>query len=160
MEYNMDSYLIAKTLHIFGVVIFLGNIIVTAVWKILAEHTQNTIIVAYSQRLVILTDFIFTATGATLIYVTGEFFLANHFREAGNTNWLSWGQALFVLSALLWLTVLIPIQVKQAKLAKAFKDKDVIPNNYRKLSMIWNAVGSIATILPIATLYFMVVKPT
>ncbi len=158
MEPHIDGHLIAKTLHILGAVMFLGNIIITALWKILADRTQNTIIVAYAQRLVTLTDVVFTATGATLIYVTGEFFLATPFREAGNADWISWGQGLFMLSAFLWLTLLIPIQVKQAKLANAFQDTGVIPNEYRTLSRVWNVVGSISIVLPLATLYFMVNK--
>ena len=34
-------------LHILGVVIFLGNIIVTAVWKVLADRTRNPAVVGY-----------------------------------------------------------------------------------------------------------------
>jgi uncharacterized membrane protein len=36
----MDNYLLLKSLHVLGVVIFLGNIIVTAVWKALADRTE------------------------------------------------------------------------------------------------------------------------
>jgi uncharacterized membrane protein len=51
------------SLHILGVVLFLGNIIVTAVWKTLADRTKNPSVVAYAQRLVTVTDVAFTATG-------------------------------------------------------------------------------------------------
>jgi hypothetical protein len=43
----MDNYLLLKSLHVLGVVIFLGNIIVTAVWKALADRTGSPAIVAY-----------------------------------------------------------------------------------------------------------------
>jgi hypothetical protein len=52
-------------LHILGVVLFLGNIVVTAVWKVLADRTRNPAVVAYAQRLVTVTDIAFTATGVT-----------------------------------------------------------------------------------------------
>jgi uncharacterized membrane protein len=42
----MDNYLLLKSLHVLGVVIFLGNIIVTAVWKALADRTGSLAIVA------------------------------------------------------------------------------------------------------------------
>ena len=59
----MENYLLAKSLHIFGAVLFLGNIIVTALWKVMADRTRNPAIVAYSQRLVTITDFAFTEIG-------------------------------------------------------------------------------------------------
>jgi hypothetical protein len=43
----MDNYRLLKSLHVLGVVIFLGNIIVTAVWKALADRTGSPAIVAY-----------------------------------------------------------------------------------------------------------------
>ena len=33
------SYNAFKVIHLFGVVLFLGNIIVTALWKMLADRT-------------------------------------------------------------------------------------------------------------------------
>ncbi|MES0490236.1 MAG: DUF2269 domain-containing protein [Leptospirales bacterium] len=156
----MEKYLLAKSLHIFGVVLFLGNIVVTALWKLLAERTRNPAIVAFSQRLVTITDFAFTAIGAALIFVTGRYFLANKFGEINTISWLSWGYWLFIVSGLLWIVVLVPVQIKQAKLAKEFENKDEIPNRYWTLSKIWVIVGFVATILPLANLYFMVFKPT
>ena len=52
-----------KVVHLFGVILFLGNIIVTAVWKVMADRTGDPRIIAYAQRLVTLTDWIFTAGG-------------------------------------------------------------------------------------------------
>jgi uncharacterized membrane protein len=45
-----------KVIHLLGVILFLGNIIVTGVWKVLADHTGEPRIIAYTQRLVTLTD--------------------------------------------------------------------------------------------------------
>lgn len=59
-------------LAILGVVLFLGNIIVTPVWKLLADRTQSPPVVAYAQRLVTVTDVAFTATGVVLIIVSGQ----------------------------------------------------------------------------------------
>jgi uncharacterized membrane protein len=39
-----------KSLHVLGVVIFLGNIIVTAVWKALADRTGSPAIVGSCPR--------------------------------------------------------------------------------------------------------------
>jgi Predicted integral membrane protein (DUF2269) len=48
-----------KVIHLLGVVLFLGNIIVTAVWKMLADRTREPRTIAYAQRLVTVTDWIF-----------------------------------------------------------------------------------------------------
>ncbi len=156
----MENYLLVKSLHIFGAVLFLGNIIVTALWKVMADRTRNPAIVAYSQRLVTITDFAFTAIGAALIFVTGRYFLAEHFGEISEISWLSWGYWLFIASGVLWITVLVPVQIMQAKLAKEFENKDEIPGRYWILSKVWVVVGIVATVLPLANLYFMVFKPT
>lgn len=44
------TYLAFKVVHILGVVLFLGNIIVTGVWKVLADRTGEPRTVAYAQR--------------------------------------------------------------------------------------------------------------
>ena len=67
----MDSYLLLKTLHLVGVVIFLGNIIVTAWWKVMADRTRDPKIIAFAQRQVTLTDWVFTFGGVTLVAIGG-----------------------------------------------------------------------------------------
>ena len=63
------TYLAFKVIHVFGVVLFLGNIIVAGVWKILADRTGDPRTIAYAQRLVTLTDWSFTAGGVVLILI-------------------------------------------------------------------------------------------
>jgi uncharacterized membrane protein len=156
----VDKYLLFKTIHIFGAVIFLGNIVVTGVWKALADRTRNPAIIAYSQRLVTITDFLFTALGAAIVFVTGWFFLAKDFGGISNTYWLSWGFWLFIASGVLWVGILIPVQIMQSRMAKEFKTTNEIPEQYWKLSSVWEVVGTIAVILPFSVLYFMIFKPT
>jgi len=156
----MDNYLLAKTVHIVGAVIFLGNIVVTGVWKAVADRTRNPAIVAYSQRLVTLTDFLFTALGAAIVFITGWFFLADNHGGIAGSYWLSWGFWLFIASGALWVGILIPVQCMQSKMAKDFENKNEIPEQYWKLSKVWEVVGTIAVLLPFSVLYFMVFKPT
>lgn len=66
-----NTYLLLKSLHILGAVIFLGNIIVTGWWKVMADRTRNPVVIAFAQRQVTLTDFIFTGGGVVLILATG-----------------------------------------------------------------------------------------
>jgi uncharacterized membrane protein len=147
------------TLHFLGVVIFLGNIIVTAVWKTLADRTRNAAVVAYAQRLVTTTDIAFTATGAALIAVSGRA-MADDFGGVTGPTWLTVGGLLFITSGVIWVTILIPIQITQARLARQFGNQQFIPDRYWRLARLWYLFGGIATLLPLANLYFMVFKPT
>lgn len=153
-----NSYLWLKTIHIFGVVLFLGNIIVTGWWKNLADRTKNPQIIAFAQRQVTLTDFIFTTGGVLILLGAG---MANVFLHglSYSTKWLSHGFAIFILSGLIWAIVLIPTQIKQAKMAKIFANSGEIPQAYWRLCNRWNWFGLIATILPLMNLYWMVFKP-
>jgi uncharacterized membrane protein len=116
------------------------------------------VIIANAQRLVTVTDFAFTGPGAVLILVTG-LFMAPAFGGIHDTPWLSWGVGLFIASGVIWAVVLIPVQVMQARMARSFAGGGGIPAHYWKLSMVWIGFGSLATILPIASLYLMVFKP-
>ncbi|HVL56394.1 MAG TPA: DUF2269 domain-containing protein [Burkholderiaceae bacterium] len=152
------SYQLLKSLHLLGVVLFLGNIIVTAAWKALADRTRIPSVIAHSQRMVTFTDVVFTATGAALIAVTGQLMAGG--RDAIlATPWLTWAYGLFIATGLLWLFVLIPIQWQQARMARGFEHGNDVPESYWRLSRRWALFGSIATLLPLANLYVMVFKP-
>jgi uncharacterized membrane protein len=44
----MNTYLLLKSLHILGVVLFLGNIIITGWWKAMADRTRNPVVIAFA----------------------------------------------------------------------------------------------------------------
>ncbi|RMD67286.1 DUF2269 family protein, partial [Candidatus Parcubacteria bacterium] len=113
----MDTYLAMKTLHIVGAVLFLGNIIVTGWWKFMADRTGDPAILAFAQRQVTLTDFIFTLGGSTLVLISGPGNAWLHGMDIFSTRWLSWSFWLFMASGLIWILVLVPVQAKQAKMA-------------------------------------------
>ncbi len=153
-----NSYLWLKTIHVLGVVLFLGNVIITGWWKIMADKTRNPQIIAYAQRQVTLTDYIFTAGGVTILLSAGMANAGIHHMDF-SAKWLTQGMLMFVLSGLIWVAILIPVQIKQAKMAKEFAVTSIIPEAYWKLCNRWNVFGVIATLLPLANLYLMVFKP-
>ena len=152
---SYDSWV---AVHVLGVVVFLGNLMVTAVWKTLADQTRDPRVVAYAQRLVTITDLAFTATGATLITVSG-FALADDWGGITGPSWLTVGFSMFAASGLIWLTILVPVQVKQARLARAFTPQVGIPDPYWRLARRWYVFGALATLLPLGTIFVMALKP-
>jgi uncharacterized membrane protein len=152
------SYDAFKVVHLTGVVIFLGNIIVTGIWKVMADRTGDPRIIAYAQRLVTITDWIFTAGGVVLILL-GAYGMVFTAGLDPRQSWLAWGQSLFVASGVIWIAILIPTQIVQGRQARAFAAGGPIPGTYWRHSRRWMIWGTIATVLPLANLYVMVFKP-
>lgn len=155
---NID-YQLLKALHVIGAIIFIGNIIVTAFWKIFADRTRDAKIVAFAQRLVIVTDFVFTSLGAGLVLITGLLMAILFYENFMTIKWIVWGMGLFVLSGLIWVSLLIPIQIKQTQLSRQFEIDNHIPDHYWRLGRMWYILGTTAIILPLLNIYFMVYKP-
>lgn len=156
----MDAtYLWLKILHLFGMTVFLGNIIVTAWWKLMADRTRDPQIIAFAQRQVTLTDYVFTAGGAAILLSAGWGNAALHGMDVLQIRWLSWGLWLFSATGLIWVAILIPIQIRQARMAQEFSVSGNIPPEYWRLSRLWAIWGFVATLLPLMTFYWMVAKP-
>ena len=153
-----NTYLWLKVIHIVGVMFFMGNIIITGWWKNMADATKNPQIIAFAQRQVTLTDYIFTFGGILILVIAG--FANVYLHEMSySISWLKNGIIYFLLSGAVWLFILIPVQAKQAKMARVFAISNEIPAQYWRLCTIWNLFGLLAIFLPLATVYFMVMKP-
>jgi uncharacterized membrane protein len=154
----MPAYLAFKIVHMLGIVLFLGNIVVTAVWKAFADQTNNPAVVGFAQRLVTLTDWVFTLGGVILI-LAGGYGMAAAVGYDLKTSWLLLAQGLFLASGLIWVAILVPIQIRQARLAHGFEAGGAIPPEYWRANRRWMFWGILATVIPLANLYVMVAKP-
>ncbi|MEP6766214.1 MAG: DUF2269 domain-containing protein [Gemmatimonadaceae bacterium] len=153
------TYTLFKFLHLLGVVFLIGNVTVTAVWKVFADRTHSPIIIAFAQRLVTYTDWAFTLTGVLLLSLGGYGMAMSAHMPLFTQRWLGWGQAMFALSGLIWIAILVPTQIRQARATRAFSAADVvIPESYRMLSRRWLLWGVIATIPLIVALFLMTSK--
>ena len=93
-----DTYLWLKLLHIIGVILFMGNIIVTGWWKFMADKTRDPKIIAFAQRQVTLTDYVFTAGGANLLLIGGLLNAILHDMDYTAIKWMAWGLGLLIAS--------------------------------------------------------------
>jgi len=143
-----------KIVHLMCACLFLGNVIVSGVWAAMAERTRNHAVVQFSNRMVLITDLLFTLTGALGVVITGHLMAV---RYGGDTAhpWLTWSYALFGLSGLIWLLVLVPIQLKQRQMLRRTTQ---ITAEYLQLSRTWYIAGGLATVLPLPIVYLMVNK--
>ncbi|MEE4288193.1 MAG: DUF2269 domain-containing protein [Erythrobacter sp.] len=148
-----------KYLHYLGIILLAGNITVTAVWKVFADRNGDWRIVRFGQRLVTGTDFGLTIPGIVLTMVGGYGVLWVQGYSLTEPAWLLWSQVFFVSAGAIWLFILVPIQVKQARLANAFTSQADVTDEYRRLSRRWITWGLISTVPLCIVLWLMVAKP-
>lgn len=155
----MAAFEIFKFLHVVGIILLLGNITVTAIWKVFADRTRDGGIVAFAQRMVTGTDFGVTVPGIVLTIVGGYGAMVAARYDFPGPGWLLWSQIWFVAAGVIWLGILVPIQIKQAKLARTLTGPDALTPEYRTLARRWLFWGLIATVPLVAALYLMLAKP-
>jgi uncharacterized membrane protein len=152
-------YDVMKFVHITGIVMLMGNITATAIWKFFADRTGDPRIIAFAQKLVTYTDWSLTFWGVILTMVGGYGALWVSGMGPFDAGWLIWSQALFVAAGLIWLGLLVPIQIRQARAAKLFAQGGDIPAAYKVDSRRWIVWGLISTVPLVAALWLMVAKP-
>lgn len=159
---QLFEYETLKIAHLFGIIVFIGNIIITGWWKTMADRTGEYRVIAFAQRQVTLTDWVFTFGGVIIVLFTA-LGMVSHMNEAvmaeiHETRWLWWGYYLFLLSGVIWVVILIPVQYLQAKMAHIFAESGVIPDRYWLYSKLWLVFGILATVIPLLNLFWMVTK--
>ena len=148
-----------KVLHIFGAIIFMGNIIVTGMWMLLAERTKQAETISFAARATNWADVLFTAPGIILILFNGQF-LATHWGGVFRTSWITAALALFGLSGVVWIAFLIRYQHELIRLSGSSNGSVVqLPNAFFLVLHKWYFWGLVATLLPLASLVLMVTKP-
>lgn len=148
--------LLLKFLHVSAAVIFLGDIVVTAVWKWLADKSQEPPVMAFAQRLVMWTDERLLIPSIMVLAASGY---ANAYL-LGISVWGSFpyaaAQIAFFLSGVVWKLVLQPVQRRQLELSRQFRAGEPVPAEYATLTARWLRFGLLAIALPFAALFFMV----
>ncbi len=152
-------FLFLKLLHILGTVLFVGNIITAALWKVRADASGNLHALAYAQRGVMFADYVFTAPGAALILVTGLWMADLSDRNILQTGWLFTALILLIVSLLIWLFELLPVQRRLIQIADQAVRAGQLDPVFKALTARWTIFGIIATLLPLINVYLMVFKP-
>lgn len=153
------SYEALKALHLGGVVLLVGNVTVTSIWKLYADRTRDPRILGFAQRLVTVTDWFFTFWGIVLLVVGGYGMAIAAGMDPFGDGWLVWSQVQFAAAGAMWLGLLVPIQVRQARLARGFAESGAIPEEYWRLSRRWIVWGLVATLPLLGATWTMIVKP-
>lgn len=151
-------YDLFKFLHVVGVVVLLGNVTITAFWKAFSDLTRDPRIVAHAQRGVTVTDFIFTVLGIVFVMIGGYGAAVVKQLPLFSSGWLVAGQVMFAVSGAMWLGILIPLQIRQARVARGFAGGGEIPAAYWRDARAWLVWGIIASVPLVAAVFVMVMK--
>jgi len=146
-----------RMMHLLGAILFLGNIIVTAVWASLGRRSRDPEVVRFLVRGILATDAIFSLPAVILLVMNGGV-LGTTWFQAG-APWIIVSVILFALTGILWGAILVPVQKKLRRVVDAMPQGGPIPAEYDALMAKWFRFGGIATLLPLVTFFLMVFKP-
>ena len=144
--------------HIIGAVMFVGNIIMAAYWKLSADRSGNPAVIHKCAAAVMRADYVFTLPGIALLLVSGHVMAHRYGYAIFSWSWLGISYALLLLSGVLWAAVLLPTQRAMIREAALSVRQNRLTEGYLRASARWNRYGSIATLLPLAVLLLMVIK--
>lgn len=152
------EYIIVKWLHILASTLLFGTGIGSAFYLLLTSITRDPRAVAIVARIVVVADWMFTATTAVAQPLTG-FWLVHLAGFPLTAAWLQWSIALYVIAIACWLPV-VYIQIKLRNLAQqAVSEHGPLPAAYWRYFRIWIALGIPAFLSFVGIFYLMVVKP-
>jgi uncharacterized membrane protein len=151
-------YFILKFLHIIGASVLLGTGAGIAFFMLLAHLGKNPAVVAGVARIVVIADFIFTATAVVAQPITGVL-LARTVGYPLTEGWIVWSIILYLITGAFWLPV-VWMQMRMRNLAnKAVESGTSLPPVYHKLFWLWFAFGFPAFAAVTAIFWLMIARP-
>jgi uncharacterized membrane protein len=153
-------YLFIKLLHIAAVIIFLGNITTGLFWHAHAARTRDPRLLVHTLDGIIRSDRLFTVPGVIIVIVTGIAAAIFGNFPILRTGWILWALILFVVSGLIFIIRVAPIQRQLRTLAEAGAQSGTFEYaHYHALAVRWEVWGTAALLTPVAALALMVMKP-
>jgi uncharacterized membrane protein len=147
-----------KFLHIIGAAVLLGTGAGIAFFMLMAHLGRNPVVIAGVSRIVVVADFIFTATAVVAQPVSGVL-LARTVGYSLSEPWIVWSIILYLITGGFWLPV-VWMQMRMRDLAaQAVRDGSPLPRTYYKLFWLWFAFGFPAFAAVTAIFWLMIVRP-
>lgn len=152
------EYVVVKWLHVLGSTFLFGTGVGSAFYLLLTTLSKDIRAIAVVSRIVVVADWLFTATTAILQPLTG-FWLVYLAGFPLHAVWLKWSIALYVLAIACWLPVVV-LQMRLRDIAgEADRTGTPLPARYWRVFAGWIALGIPAFFAFVAVFYLMVAKP-
>jgi uncharacterized membrane protein len=154
----MTWYLLLKWLHVIGSTVLLGTGAGIAFFMLTAHRTGDVALIAGVARIVVLADYVFTATAVIAQPVTGVL-LARATGYPLTEGWILLSIALYLLTGAFWLPV-VRMQSRMRDLAAAARQGGTaLPAEYHRLFRLWFAFGFPAFTAVLAIFWLMIARP-
>jgi len=154
----MDTYLLARLLHIASALLLFGTGLGTALHMYLACRSGEVPAIARVARQVVQADWLITSPTAVIQPVTGLWLvhLAGHDFTA---PWLVLSYILYALAGAAWLVVVV-LQKDMARLAAlAARAGTALPEDFHRRFRLWTQLGWLGFLSLGGILGLMVMKP-
>ncbi len=151
-------YFIVKLAHVIGAAVLLGTGAGIAFFMLVAHRTGVAATVAAVARIVVLADFLFTATAVVVQPITGVW-LAHIVGYPLSEGWIVLSILLYLATGAFWLPV-VWMQMRMRELATAAAESGKpLPQAYHRLFRLWFWFGFPAFTAVIAIFWLMIAKP-
>ena len=154
----MTYYFALKFLHIIGASVLLGTGAGIAFFMLLGHRTGNAATIAAIARIVVIADFLFTASAVVAQPVTG-ILLAYEVGYSLREGWIILSILLYIVTGLFWLPV-VGMQMEMRRLAaQAASSRTSLPERYHRLFRWWFAFGFPAFAAVVGIFWLMIARP-
>ena len=152
-------YFVLKFAHVIGAAVLLGTGAGIAFFMLLAHRDGRPQVVAGVARIVVIADFLFTATAVVAQPVTGVW-LALHVGYPLTEGWILLSVLLYLLTGAFWLPV-VWMQMRMRDLAvEAATNGAALPDDYKRLFRLWFVFGFPAFAAVLAIFWLMIQRPS
>jgi uncharacterized membrane protein len=152
------AYTLIKYIHVLSAAVLLGTGAGIAFFMLKAHLTKDPQFIAGVTRIVIVADFLFTATAVVLQPITGSM-LAMSAGFPFSRGWVLYSIVLYLITGAFWLPV-VWMQIRLHHLAAdAAKRQEALPKSYHTLFRVWFAFGFPAFGAVLAIFWLMIDKP-
>jgi uncharacterized membrane protein len=154
----MMWYFALKFVHVIGAAVLLGTGAGIAFFMLMAHLAGKPAVIAGVARIVVIADFVFTASAVVVQPVTG-ILLARLLGYSLWEGWIAWSIVLYFLTGAFWLPV-VWMQMRMRDLATAaVKEELPLPAAYHRLFWLWFALGFPAFGAVLAIFWLMIARP-
>lgn len=154
----MDYYFVLKFVHVIGAAVLLGTGSGIAFFMLVAHRSGDVAFIARTASVVVLADYLFTASAVVLQPITG-YLLTYVMGIPLSLGWVAASLALYVVAGAFWLPV-VWIQSQMRNLARAAAASGApLPDRYHRLFRIWFAFGFPGFGAVLLIFWLMIAKP-
>jgi uncharacterized membrane protein len=154
----MIAYQLLKFLHVIGATVLLGTGAGIAFFMLLAHRSGEVRVIAGVARIVVIADYVFTATAVIAQPITG-ILLARTAGYSLGEGWILASIGLYLFTGAFWLPV-VWMQSRMRNLAEAAAEAGApLPPEYHRLFRWWFAFGFPAFTAVLAIFWLMIARP-